>query len=149
MTSYRTSWEHHDNHRLEKALAQDVMGTLRKLDITDNDLRVVTGADQRTVRSWSAGRRPGAQHRDSLEQLVVVVRYLLRLHAMDQADIAPWLRSCHALGADAGSDSLRPLDAIRDGGRLHDVLVAVQEWDRRQPNPVDSQSDDPLAPAKF
>jgi len=115
--------------RVRRALTpQQTIEILREIDISMDDLEVVTGADQRTIRRWIEAKeknKPREHYRDALDRLRTAVLYILLREAMDLPDISHWLRSrTFDLGPDPEHVARRPLDAIRDD-QLADVIVAV------------------------
>jgi len=112
--------------RVRRAVTpQQTIETLRDLDITLDDLQIVTDADERTIRRWAEGNKPREPYRDALDRLRTAVLYILLREAMEPTDIAHWLRSrSFDLGPDPEYVARRPLDALRDN-QLADVIVAV------------------------
>jgi len=112
--------------RVRRAVTpQQTIETMRDLDITLDDLQIVTDADERTIRRWAEGNKPREPYRDALDRLRTAVLYILLRGAMEPTDIAHWLRSrSFDLGPDPEYVARRPLDALRDN-QLADVIVAV------------------------
>lgn len=112
--------------RVRRALTpQQTIETLREIDINLDDLQIVTGADERTIRRWADGNKPREPYRDALDRLRTAVLYILLRKAIDPPDIAHWLRSrTFDLGPDPEHVARRPLEALRDN-QLADVIVAV------------------------
>ncbi len=97
---------------------------VRALGVDTADIARATGAARATVTSWlRATRRPRAEHRDRLLELVAIVDRLSDV--MDEDQIALWLQKpLTAL------DDQRPLDAIARGDyRQVSRLVAELEND--------------------
>ena len=97
---------------------------VRALGVDTADIARATGAAKQTVTSWlRATRRPRAEHRDRLLELVTIVDRLSEI--MDDDQIALWLQKpLTAL------DDERPLDAIANGHfRRVSRLVAELEND--------------------
>ena len=79
-----------------------------------------TGAARATVNAWlRATRRPSADHRDRLLELVAIADRLTAV--MDDDQIGLWLQK-----PSVALDDARPLDAIADG-RYRDVSRLVAE----------------------
>ena len=91
------------------AIYSNELKRVRALGIETADIARATGAARATVTSWlRATRRPRAEHRDRLLELVAVVDRLSDV--MDDDQIALWLQKpLPAL------DEARPLDAIASG----------------------------------
>ena len=81
--------------RVRRAVTpQQTLGTLKELNITTDDVQVVTGAVEKTITRWAEGRNePQEPHRDALDRLRTAVLYILLRDAIDPPDIAHWLRS--------------------------------------------------------
>ena len=97
---------------------------VRALGIETADIARATGAAKATVTAWlRATRRPRAEHRDRLMELVAIADRLSEV--MDDDQIAIWLQKpLTAL------DDERPLDAIANGDyRRVSRLVAELEND--------------------
>lgn len=97
---------------------------VRSLGIDNADIARVTGAARATVSAWlRATRRPRAEHRERLLELVAIVDRLSEV--MDDDQIALWLQKpLPALG------DRPPLDVLADGGyRRVSRLVAELEND--------------------
>ena len=93
---------------------------VRKLGIESADIARATGAARATVNAWiRATRRPAAEHRQRLMELVAVVDRLVDV--MDDDHVALWLQKPLPALRDA-----RPLDAIANG-RYRDVSRVVAE----------------------
>ena len=93
---------------------------VRALGIESADIARATGAAKATVNAWiRATRRPAAEHRDRLMELVAVVDRLTAV--MDDDQIALWLQKPLPALRDA-----RPLDAIANG-KYRDVSRVVAE----------------------
>ena len=93
---------------------------VRALGIDSAEIARATGAARATVNAWlRATRRPNAEHRERLMELVAIVDRLSEV--MDDNLIALWLQK--PLPA---IDDARPLDAIADG-RYRDVSRVVAE----------------------
>jgi putative toxin-antitoxin system antitoxin component (TIGR02293 family) len=97
---------------------------VRALGIDTADIARATGAAKQTVTSWlRATRRPRADHRDRLLELVAIVDRLSDV--MDDDQIALWLQKPLV-----ALDDDRPLDAIAGGAyRRVSRLVAELEND--------------------
>ena len=93
---------------------------VRGLGIDIADIARVTGAARATVGSWvRATRRPRAEHRDRLLELVAIADRLSDV--MDDEYVGIWLQKpLPAL------DDERPLDAL-SAGRYRDVSRIVAE----------------------
>jgi hypothetical protein len=107
---------------------------LRQIEVTRAMIQIATGAKSiGVVSNWAAGRSaPRPEHFERLDSLRVVVSFLLRTNALDDDGlaIAMWLNSYPARKpfVDArGRPLMTPLHAIR-GGKISDVVDAVQEW---------------------
>ncbi|MEO8625678.1 MAG: hypothetical protein ABI452_03170 [Candidatus Limnocylindrales bacterium] len=93
---------------------------VQKLGIESADIARATGAARATVNAWiRATRRPAAEHRERLMELVAIVDRLSEV--MDDDQIALWLQKPLPALKDA-----RPLDAIARG-RYRDVSRVVAE----------------------
>ena len=93
---------------------------VRALGIESADIARATGAAKATVNAWiRATRRPAAEHRDRLMELVAVVDRLAEV--MDDDQVALWLQKPLPALRDA-----RPLDAIAHG-KYRDVSRVVAE----------------------
>ncbi len=93
---------------------------VRSLGIESADIARATGAAKATVNAWiRATRRPAAEHRDRLLELVAVVDRLADV--MDDDQVALWLQKPLPALKDA-----RPLDAIANG-KYRDVSRVVAE----------------------
>ncbi|MEP7360687.1 MAG: hypothetical protein ABI744_03820 [Chloroflexota bacterium] len=93
---------------------------VQKLGIQSADIARATGAARATVNAWiRATRRPAAEHRDRLLELVAVVDRLAEV--MDDDQVALWLQKPLPALKDA-----RPLDAIANG-KYRDVSRLVAE----------------------
>jgi transcriptional regulator with XRE-family HTH domain len=93
---------------------------VRSLGIETADIARVTGAARATVGAWlRATRRPRAEHRERLLELVAIVDRLAEI--MDDDQVALWLQKpLPAL------DEVSPLDALA-AGRYRDVSRLVAE----------------------
>ena len=98
----------------------DELKRVRALGIESAEIARATGAARATVNSWiRAARRPAAEHRERLLELVAIADRLSDVMADDQ--IALWLQKpLPAL------NEARPLDAIARG-RYRDVSRVVAE----------------------
>ena len=93
---------------------------VRRLGLESADIARATGAARATVNAWiRATRRPAAEHRDRLMELVAVVDRLADV--MDDDQVALWLQKPLPALKDA-----RPLDAIANG-KYRDVSRVVAE----------------------
>ena len=95
---------------------------VRALGIDTADIARATGAAKATVTSWlRATRRPRAEHRDRLLELVTIADRLSEI--MDDDQIALWLQKPLV-----ALDDERPLDAIADGGyrRVSRVVAELE-----------------------
>ena len=93
---------------------------VRALGLETADIARVTGAARATVGAWlRATRRPRAEHRDRLLELVAIVDRLAAI--MDDDQVCLWLQKpLPALDDDS------PLDSLA-GGRYRDVSRLVAE----------------------
>jgi putative toxin-antitoxin system antitoxin component (TIGR02293 family) len=106
------------------AIYSDEIKRVRALGIDTADIARATGAARATVTAWlRATRRPRAEHRERLLELVAIADRLSDV--MDDDQIALWLQKpLRAL------DDQRPLDAIAMGDyRAVSRLVAELEND--------------------
>jgi uncharacterized protein (DUF2384 family) len=93
---------------------------VRALGIESAEIARATGAARATVNAWlRATRRPAAEHRARLMELVAIADRLSEV--MDDDQIAIWLQKPLPALKDA-----RPLDAIADG-RYRAVSRVVAE----------------------
>jgi len=93
---------------------------VKSLGIETGDIARVTGAARATVSAWvRATRRPRAEHRERLLELVAIVDRLSE--QMDDDQIALWLQKPLPALADQP-----PLDALA-AGRYRDVSRLVAE----------------------
>lgn len=97
---------------------------VRALGIETADIARATGAARATVTAWlRATRRPRAEHRDRLLELVAIADRLSEV--MDDDQVALWLQKPLA-----ALDDERPLDAIASGNyRRVSRLIAELEND--------------------
>jgi putative toxin-antitoxin system antitoxin component (TIGR02293 family) len=104
------------------AVYSDEIKRVRALGIDTADIARVTGAARATVGAWlRATRRPRAEHRDRLLELVALVDRLVEV--MDDDQVALWLQKpLPAL------DDERPLDTIAAGGyrRVSRVVAELE-----------------------
>ncbi|MEP7159404.1 MAG: hypothetical protein ABI797_08235 [Chloroflexota bacterium] len=102
------------------AIYANELKRVRALGIESADIARATGAARATVNAWiRATRRPAAEHRQRLMELVAVVDRLVDV--MDDDHVALWLQKPLPALRDA-----RPLDAIARG-RYRDVSRVVAE----------------------
>jgi putative toxin-antitoxin system antitoxin component (TIGR02293 family) len=102
------------------AIYANELKRVRKVGLESADIARATGAAKATVNAWiRATRRPAAEHRDRLLELVAVVDRLAEV--MDDDQVALWLQKPLPALRDA-----RPLDAIASG-RYRDVSRVVAE----------------------
>lgn len=102
------------------AIYANELKRVRALGIESADIARATGAARATVNAWiRATRRPAAEHRQRLMELVAVVDRLVDV--MDDDHVALWLQKPLPALRDA-----RPLDAIANG-RYRDVSRVVAE----------------------
>jgi uncharacterized protein (DUF2384 family) len=95
---------------------------VRALGVETADIARATGAAKQSVTAWlRATRRPRAEHRDRLLELVAIVDRLSEV--MDDDQIALWLQKPLAALEDD-----RPLDAIANGNyrRVSRVVAELE-----------------------
>ena len=95
---------------------------VRSLGLDTADIARATGAARATVSSWlRATRRPRAEHRERLLELVAIVDRLVEV--MDDDQVALWLQKPNVALEDE-----RPLDSISRGGyeRVSRVVAELE-----------------------
>jgi len=102
------------------AVYSDEIKRVRDLGIDSAAIARATGAARATVNAWlRATRRPRAEHRDRLLELVAIADRLTGV--MDDEQVGLWLQK-----PSVALDDERPLDAIA-GGRYRAVSKVVAE----------------------
>ncbi|MGH3374879.1 MAG: hypothetical protein ACRDP6_09075 [Actinoallomurus sp.] len=96
-----------------------VVGDVREIALTTEELAAITGVAERQVYNWASGAsKPSGPKRDRLLEVAYIVERLADVYTPEGVDI--WL---HGRNRELAGD--RPIDLLRDG-RFEPVVHAVE-----------------------
>jgi hypothetical protein len=91
----------------------------RKGFASDSELAQLFPVSRSRISRWKRGEQPGAENARILRDLATVVARLLEYY--DEESIPKWLR-----GRNPDLGGRRPLDLIREGGHLPEILSVIE-----------------------